>query len=171
TGDGWLRTGDIGHLDADGYLVITDRKKELLKTAAGKFVAPAPIEIRLRTSPYISNAMVVGDTKKFVSALIVPNAGTISAKARAEGVDLTGKDICNDSWVRELIGGEVERLTEILAQYEKPKRFALIAKDFTVEGGELTHALKLKRRVVLQRYADTIARLYADVEEPKPQKM
>lgn len=169
TEDGWLRTGDIGHLDADGYLVITDRKKELLKTAAGKFVAPAPIEIRLRTSPYIANAMVVGDTKKFVSALIVPNAAAISAKARAEGIDLTGKDICNDSWVRELIGGEVERLTESLAQYEKPKRFALIAKDFTVESGELTHALKLKRRVVLQRYGDTIARLYADVEEPRPQ--
>ena len=167
--DGWLRTGDIGHLDADGYLVITDRKKELLKTAAGKFVAPAPIEIKLRTSPYIANAMVVGDTKKFVSALIVPNRTAIAAKARAEGITLEGENISNDAWVRELIGGEIERLTENLAQYEKPKRFALIDKDFTVEGGELTHALKLKRRVVLQKYGDVIARLYADVEEPKPQ--
>ena len=167
--DGWLRTGDIGHLDADGYLVITDRKKELLKTAAGKFVAPAPIEIKLRTSPYIANAMVVGDTKKFVSALIVPNQTAIAAKARAEGIALEGEKISNDAWARQLIGGEIERLTENLAQYEKPKRFALIDKDFTVAGGELTHALKLKRRVVMQLYGDVIAQLYADVEEPKPQ--
>ena len=167
--DGWLRTGDIGHLDADGYLVITDRKKELLKTAAGKFVAPAPIEIKLRTSPYIANAMVVGDTKKFVSALIVPNRTAIAAKARAEGIALEGEKISNDAWARELISGEIERLTENLAQYEKPKRFALIDKDFTVEGGELTHALKLKRRVVLHKYSDAIAQLYADVEEPRPQ--
>ena len=167
--DGWLRTGDIGHLDADGYLVITDRKKELLKTAAGKFVAPAPIEIKLRTSPYIANAMVVGDTKKFVSALIVPNRTAIAAKALAEGIALDGEKISNDAWVRELISGEVERLTADFAQYERPKRFALIDKDFSVEGGELTHALKLKRRVVLQKYSDAIAQLYADVEEPRPQ--
>ncbi|HEV2314074.1 MAG TPA: long-chain fatty acid--CoA ligase [Candidatus Acidoferrales bacterium] len=167
--DGWLRTGDIGHLDADGYLVITDRKKELLKTAAGKFVAPAPIEIKLRTSPYIANAMVVGDTKKFVSALIVPNRTAIAAKALAEGIALDGERISNDAWARELISAEIERLTENLAQYERPKRFALIDKDFTVEGGELTHALKLKRRVVLQKYSDAIAQLYADVEEPRPQ--
>ncbi len=167
--DGWLSTGDIGHLDADGYLVITDRKKELLKTAAGKFVAPAPIEIKLRTSPFIANAMVVGDTRKFVSALIVPNRTAIETKAGAEGMALDGKAICSDPWVRGLIGGEMERLTADLAQYERPKRFALIDKDFTVEGGELTHALKLKRRVVLQKYSDAIAQLYADVEEPRPQ--
>jgi long-chain acyl-CoA synthetase len=167
--DGWLHTGDIGHLDEDGYLVITDRKKELLKTAAGKFVAPAPIEIKLRTCPYISNAMVVGDTKKFVCALIVPHRAAIEAKALAEGIALDGRAMCTDAWVRNLIGGEMEALTANLAQYEKPKRFALIEKDFTVEGGELTHALKLKRRIVLQKYADVIAELYADVEEPKPQ--
>ncbi|MFZ0638732.1 MAG: long-chain fatty acid--CoA ligase [Candidatus Acidiferrales bacterium] len=169
TPDGWLRTGDIGHLDGDGYLVITDRKKELLKTAAGKFVAPAPIEIKLRTSPFIANAMVVGDTKKFVATLIVPNRTAIAAKARAEGIAFDGEKISNDAWVRELIGSEVERLTADFAQYEKPKRFALIDKDFTVEGGELTHALKLKRRVVLQKYSDVIAQIYADLEEPKPQ--
>jgi long-chain acyl-CoA synthetase len=168
TPDGWLRTGDIGHLDADGYLVITDRKKELLKTAAGKFVAPAPIEIKLRTSPFIANAMVVGDTEKFVSALIVPNRTAITGKALAEGIALDGENISNDAWARELIGGEMERLTADFAQYEKPKRFALIDKDFTVEGGELTHAMKLKRRVVLQKYSDVIAQLYADVQEPKP---
>jgi long-chain acyl-CoA synthetase len=167
--DGWLRTGDIGHLDADGFLVITDRKKELLKTAAGKFVAPAPIENKLKTSRFILNAMVVGDRRKFVSALIVPNCPMIEAKARAEGVTVSSEKICSDAWVHDLIEKEMERLTESFAQYERPKRLALIAKDFTFVDGELTHTLKLKRRVVEERYRDTIEKLYADVEEPRPQ--
>ena len=169
TADGWLRTGDIGHLDADGYLVITDRKKELLKTAAGKFVAPAPIENKLKTSSFITNAMVVGDRRKFVCALIVPNCAAIEAKARAEKVELTPNAVCSEPWVRDLIGKEMERLTENFAQYEKPKRFALIEKDFSFADGELTHTLKLKRRVVEERYSDVIASLYADVEEARPQ--
>lgn len=167
TSDGWLRTGDIGHLDADGFLVITDRKKELLKTAAGKFVAPAPIENKLKTSPYISNAMVVGDKRKFVSALIVPNLPAIEAKARTEGVTLSGSSTI-DGWARELIENEMTRLTADFAQYERPKRFALIAKDFTFADGELTHTLKLKRRVVSDRYRDTIDALYGDLDEPRP---
>ncbi len=168
--DGWLRTGDIGHLDADGYLVITDRKKELLKTAAGKFVAPAPIENKLKSSAYISNAMVVGDKRKFVSVLIVPNFANIEAKARAEGIKVAPPEtISADSCVRDLIGREVERLTANLAQYEKPKRFALLDKDFTFASGELTYTMKLKRRVVEERHRDAIAQLYADVEDPKPQ--
>jgi long-chain acyl-CoA synthetase len=169
TPEGWLRTGDIGHLDADGFLVITDRKKELLKTAAGKFVAPAPIENKLKTSPYISNAMVVGDKRKFVSALIVPNVAAIEAKARGEGVAIAVDGICGNAWVRNLIEEEMCRLTENLAQYERPKRFVLIPKDFTFADGELTHTLKLKRRVVEQRYHDTIESLYAGLEEPRPQ--
>lgn len=167
TPDGWLRTGDIGHLDADGFLVITDRKKELLKTAAGKFVAPAPIENKLKTSPYISNAMVVGDKRKFVSALIVPNLAAIEAKARAEGISLS-ESTERDGWIRDLISKEMERLTQDFAQYERPKRFALIAKDFTFADGELTHTLKLKRRVVAERYRDAIDGIYADVEDPRP---
>ncbi|HXT87214.1 MAG TPA: long-chain fatty acid--CoA ligase [Verrucomicrobiae bacterium] len=169
TSEGWLRTGDIGHLDADGFLVITDRKKELLKTAAGKFVAPAPIENKLKTSSYITNAMVVGDKRKFISALIVPNAASIESKARAENVSVATDSICSNDWVRDLIGKEMERLTENFAQYEKPKRFALIEKDFSFDSGELTHTLKLKRRVVEERYRDVIASLYADVEEARPQ--
>jgi len=88
TPDGWLRTGDIGHLDADGYLVVTDRKKELLKTAAGKFVAPQPIENRLKSSPYVTNAMAVGERHKFVSVLLVPNFDAVMAKAREAGYQL-----------------------------------------------------------------------------------
>jgi long-chain acyl-CoA synthetase len=169
TSDGWFRTGDIGRLDEDGYLIITDRKKELLKTAAGKFVAPAPIENTLKTSPYITNAIVVGDTRKFVSVLIVPNFVNIEASARQAGHDFaTPTQMTGDPWVRDLLSSEIERLTAPLAQYEKPKRFALLEQDFTYAGGELTYTMKMKRRVIEQRYQDVIARLYADVEEPRP---
>ncbi len=169
TSDGWFRTGDIGRLDEEGYLIITDRKKELLKTAAGKFVAPAPIENTLKTSPYITNAIVVGDTRKFVSVLIVPNFANIEAAARKAGHDFaTPTQMTGDTWVRDLLSSEIERLTAPLAQYEKPKRFALLEQDFTYAGGELTYTMKMKRRVIEQRYQDVIARLYADVEEPRP---
>jgi len=169
TSDGWFRTGDIGRLDEDGYLIITDRKKELLKTAAGKFVAPAPIENTLKTSPYITNAIVVGDTRKFVSVLIVPNFANIETAARKAGHDFsTPTQMTGDPWVRDLLSSEIERLTAPLAQYEKPKRFALLEQDFTYAGGELTYTMKMKRRVIEQRYQDVIARLYADVEEPRP---
>jgi len=171
TPDGWLKTGDIGHLDADGYLVITDRKKELLKTAGGKYIAPAPIENVLKTSAFITNAMIVGDRRKFVSALIVPNFANVEAKARAAGktIGASPAEMCGDAWVNELIGGEMERLTADLAQYEKPKRFVLLEKDFTFANGQLTYTLKLKRRIVEENNRDVIERLYADVEEPRPQ--
>jgi long-chain acyl-CoA synthetase len=169
--DGWFSTGDIGRLDGEGYLIITDRKKELLKTAGGKFVAPAPIENLLKTSPYIANAMVVGDKHKFVSVLVVPNFATIASGARDAGRDVqTPGQMLSDPWVRDLIAHEIERVTPSLAQYEKPKRFALLEKDFTYGDGALTYTLKLKRRVIEERYQDIIARMYADVEEPKPQR-
>ena len=172
TPDGWFRTGDIDRLDEDGYLIITDRKKELLKTAAGKFVAPAPIENLLKTSPFISNAIVVGDKHKFVSALIVPNLAAIEFEARKQGHEFsTPAQIINDSWVREMLSREIERLTASLAQYERPKRFALLEQDFSYANGELTYTLKMKRRVIEERYQDVIARLYADVEEPRPQHL
>jgi long-chain acyl-CoA synthetase len=170
--DGWFRTGDIGRVDEDGYLIITDRKKELLKTAAGKFVAPAPIENMLKTSPYITNAIVVGDKRKFVSVLIVVNFVGVEAEAKKQGRDFaTVSQAISDPFVRDLISREVERLTAPLAQYEKPKRFALLEQDFTYASGELTYTLKMKRRVIEQRYQDLIARLYADVEEPRPQHL
>ena len=171
TPDGWLRTGDIGRLDEDGYLIITDRKKELLKTAAGKFVAPAPIENMLKTSPHIANAIVVGDRRKFVSVLIVPNFAAIEAEgASGKGANLRRARRClRIHGCAILISREIERLTASLAQYEKPKRFALLEQDFTYANGELTYTMKLKRRVIEERYQDVIARLYADVEEPRPQ--
>ncbi|MGA8365742.1 MAG: long-chain fatty acid--CoA ligase [Candidatus Acidiferrales bacterium] len=172
TADAWLRTGDIGRLDEDGYLTITDRKKELLKTAAGKLVAPAPIENLLKGSPFISNAIVCGDNRKFLCVLIVPQAAAIEGEARKSGRELAPRaQMAFDPWVRDLLAGEIERLTARLAQYEKPKRFALLESDFSYATGELTYTQKLKRRVIVERYRDVIARLYADVEEPRPQRL
>jgi long-chain acyl-CoA synthetase len=164
--DGWLSTGDIGYLDEDGYLVITDRKKELLKTAGGKLVAPAPIENALKASHYIQNAALVGDKRRFIAALIVPNFTTIEARARQEGVTFASRaDLLAYPWTRNLIESEIARLTADLAQYETIKRFALIERDFTFDTGELTYTLKLKRRVIEKEYADVIEGLYA---EPSP---
>jgi long-chain acyl-CoA synthetase len=172
TPDGWFCTGDIGKLDEDGYLIITDRKKELLKTAAGKFVAPAFIENLLKQSPFITNAIAVGDKRKFVAVLIVPNFVAIQNEARKHGKDFPGpSQMTSDPWVRDLLSHEIEGLTASVAQYEKPKRFALLEQDFTFANGELTYTLKMKRRVIEGRYQDLIAKLYADVEEPRPQHL
>jgi len=168
--DGWFRTGDIGHLDRDNYLFITDRKKDMLKTAAGKFVAPQPIENMLKTSPYLVNAMVVGDKRKFIVALLVPNAVTIGAKAAEQGIRFrSNQEMAAHPWVHALVDAEVKRLTVHLAQYESIKRFALLPEDFTFDNGSLTFTMKLKRRVVEQQYASVIEQLYADTSEPRPQ--
>jgi long-chain acyl-CoA synthetase len=169
--DGWLCTGDIGYLDADGYLVVTDRKKELLKTAGGKLIAPQPIENRLKSSPFILNCAIVGDKRKFIAALIVPNFPNVEAKDREAGIMFaSNSELVAHPWVRQLIESELTRLCAGLAQYEKPKRFALLDKDFTTAAGELTYTLKLKRRVIEQHYHAVIEQLYADVEEPRPHR-
>jgi long-chain acyl-CoA synthetase len=167
--DGWFSTGDIGYVDKDNYLFITDRKKDLIKTAAGKFVAPQSIENALKTSPYILNAMVVGDRRKFIVALLVPNAATVAAKATDQGIKfISSEELASHPWVHALIESEVKRLTIHLAQYETIKRFALLPEDFTFDNGSLTFTLKLKRRVVEQQYASVIESLYTDVAEPRP---
>ena len=164
--DGWFSTGDVGYLDKDGYLVITDRKKEILKTAGGKIVAPAPIENALKTSPYIQNAALVGDKRRFIAALIVPNFANLQALARERSLPFgSPAELCEQAWVRELVQKEITRLTADLAQYETIKRFALLERDFTFDGGELTYTLKLKRHEIERRYASVIERLYA---EPAP---
>lgn len=165
--DGWLATGDIGHMDEEGYLYVTDRKKDLFKTAAGKFVAPQPIENMLKASPLILNAVLVGDAHKFIAALIVPNFASVEAGARRQGRTFAScAQLAADSWVHELIGKEVEQVNAKLAQYETIKRFALLDHDFTFDGGQLTYTLKLKRRVIAERYASVIEGLYAE----KPQE-
>jgi len=169
TPDGWLSTGDIGHLDKDGYLYITDRKKDLIKTAGGKFVAPQPIENLLKTSPYILNAMVIGDKRKFIAALIVPTPATVGARLADEGLKFSSPaGMASDPRTHALIEEEIKRLTGHLAQYETVKRFALLSEDFTFDGGTLTFTLKLKRRAVEEKYRKVIESLYADVAEPRP---
>jgi long-chain acyl-CoA synthetase len=168
TEDGWFKTGDIGYLDKDNYLFITDRKRDLLKTAAGKFVAPQPIENTLKTSPYILNAMVVGDQRKFVVALIVINAVTVGNKLAEEGLEFgSPPEMAAHPRTYGLIQGEVDRLSTHLAQYETIKRFALLPDDFTFDSGTLTFTMKLKRRVVEHQYHDLIDKLYADAFEPR----
>lgn len=169
TEDGWFRTGDIGFLDKDNYLFITDRKKDLLKTAAGKFVAPQPIENLLKTSPYILNAMVVGDQRKFVVALIVINSATLGAKLAEENLNFSSNaEMAAHPTAYSIIENEVNRLTSHLAQYETIKRFALLPDDFTFASGALTFTMKLKRRVVEKQYHELIDKLYAGATEPRP---
>ncbi len=167
--DGWFSTGDIGYLDKDNYLYITDRKKDLLKTAAGKFVAPQPIENMLKTSPYILNAMVVGDQRKFIVALIVLNPTTVAAKLAEDGLNFSSNaELAVHPRSYALVEEEVRRLTTHLAQYETIKRFALLPDDFTFDSGSLTFTMKLKRRVVEKQFHDLIDKLYSDVIEPRP---
>ena len=167
--DGWFRTGDIGFVDDGGYLYVTDRKKDLIKTAGGKFVAPQPIENVLKTSPYILNAMVVGDKRKFIAALLVPNPTTVAARLADEGLKFSSNsELAAHPRTHALIEDEIKRLTAHLAQYETVKRFALLPEDFTFDGGTLTFTLKLKRRVVEEKYRKVIESLYADVAEPRP---
>jgi long-chain acyl-CoA synthetase len=161
--DGWLSTGDIGRLDDQGFLYVTDRKKDLFKTAAGKFVAPQPIENLLKVSPLISNAVLVGDARRFIAALIVPNFANVESAARAEGrIFASHEEIAADPWVHGLIEKEVAQMNSKLAQYETIKKFALLDHDFTFDGGQLTYTLKLKRRVIAERYNQIIESLYAD---------
>jgi long-chain acyl-CoA synthetase len=167
--DGWFKTGDIGYLDKDNYLFITDRKKDLIKTAAGKFIAPQPIENLLKTSPYILNAMVVGDQRKFVVALLVVNPATLSSRLAEEGMTFSSNaELVASPKACSVVENEISRLTAHFAQYETIKRFALLAEDFTFDSGALTFTMKLKRRVVEQQYRDLINSLYSDVAEPRP---
>jgi long-chain acyl-CoA synthetase len=159
----WFKTGDIGHIDEDGFLVITDRKKDIIVTSGGKNVAPQQIENLLRTSPYITNAVVVGDRRKFVSALIVPNFEKLeehAASARIAATDRT--DLLQKRQIMDFLMTEVERVTVNLASYEKVKKIIPLEKDFEIEAGELTPTLKVKRNIIEKKYGDLIAALYVE---------
>jgi long-chain acyl-CoA synthetase len=157
----WFKTGDIGKIDKDGFLFITDRKKELLKTSGGKYLAPQPIESALKGSMYVAQVMLVGDNKKFPSVLIVPNWETIETYAKSNGISFSSrKDLCGNAKLLDMLLKEVTRLTPDLAQYEKIKKVALIEHEFTIENGELTPTLKVKRRIVEDHYKDLIDKMY-----------
>jgi long-chain acyl-CoA synthetase len=161
TADGWFKTGDIGALDADGYLRITDRKKELFKTSGGKYIAPAPIEQMLKSSRFVSQAVLVGNERKFPAVLIVPNFEQLESYAAHKGLTIKGPaEFCRHPRIIDLFERQAAAITQNLAQFEKPKKIALLENELTVEGGELTPTLKVKRRVVDEKYASVIDGLY-----------
>ncbi len=157
----WFKTGDIGHIDPDGFLFITDRKKDLIKTSSGKYVAPQMIEGMLTQSEFVEQAVVIGDRRKYVSALIVPDFERLRAWAKEKGVDSTDKQkLIEDRRTVDMMRAEVQRLTRELADYEKVKRIGLLAREFTIDGGELTPTLKIRRRAVEEKYGELIESLY-----------
>jgi long-chain acyl-CoA synthetase len=145
TDDGWLRSGDLGEIDADGFVTITGRKKDIIVTATGKNVAPQNIENSLKASRYVSQALLVGDRRPYVTALITLDEAEI---AEANGDADT------------LIERVVDEVNRDLSRYEQIKRFAIVSREFSAENGEVTPTLKLKRRVIEERFADEIQRLY-----------
>jgi long-chain acyl-CoA synthetase len=161
--EGWFRTGDIGHFDADGFLFITDRKKELLKTSGGKLVAPQPIENKLTVSPFVAHAALVGDRHKFISVLLSPNFAALETWARQQGISANSRtDLVADSRVIALYAEIVRQVNASLANFETLKRFCVVSDEWSEDSGELTPSLKLKRRVITSRYAARIDALYED---------
>ena len=147
--EGWFRTGDIAHLDADGFLYITDRKKELLKTSGGKLVAPQPIENKLKNNVLVAQAALVGDKHKFISALMAPNFAALEDWAQQQGIDAQNRaELVADSRVIALYGEIVREVNGGLANFETMKRFRVVADEWTQDSGELTPSMKLKRRVI-----------------------
>jgi long-chain acyl-CoA synthetase len=163
--DGWFKTGDIGHVDADGYLSVTDRKKELIKTSGGKFIAPQPIENSLKLSPLVGTAVVVGDKRKFACVLISPNFALLEEWARNNSISYSSReDLVALARVQRLYEELVEGANEKLARFEKLKRVIVVPEEFSAENGALTPTMKLRRRVVEDRYRRQIDDLYAQAE-------
>jgi long-chain acyl-CoA synthetase len=167
TEDGWLRTGDIGHLDEDGFLVITDRKKELIKTSGGKYVAPQRVESMIKSSRFVSQVFVVGNARKFPAALIVPNLELLRSYAAMKGIAYqSDRELIENPRIIDLMERQVEKYTAELGQWEKVKRIALLEHELTIESGDLTPTLKARRRLIENHYAAVIEQMYADDRGP-----
>ena len=161
---GFFHTGDIGVIDEQGFLVITDRKKDILVTSGGKNIAPQPIENRLKANPFVGELVMVGNHRNFPSALVVPNFENLERWARQKGLSYASRqELLARPEVTEHYLGELGRLSQDLAQFERIKRIALVDHEFTIEAGELTPTLKVKRRVVEQKYKAVIDKLYEGV--------
>ena len=161
--DGWFATGDIGELDAEGFLTITDRKKDIIVTAGGKNVAPQPIENRLKTHPFVEQAVIVGDRRRYTSLLVVPSFPALEAWAKEAGIRWERReDLVEDPRVVAHVESELLGMLDDLASYERPKKVALLVEEFSVENDMLTPTLKVKRREVEKRLDDVIDRLYAE---------
>jgi long-chain acyl-CoA synthetase len=163
--DGWFKTGDIGHLDSDGYLSVTDRKKELIKTSGGKFIAPQPIENSLKLNPLVGSAAIIGDKRKFALVILSPNFPLLEPWAAENDVSFSSRaELIASPKVQALYEGMVEEINKNLARFEKLKRVLLVPEEFTAENGALTPTMKLRRRVIDERYRSQIDELYAQAE-------
>jgi len=163
--DGWFKTGDIGHIDADGYLSVTDRKKDLIKTSGGKFIAPQPIENALKLSPHIGVAAILGDRRKFPAVIVSPNFPLLEQWARDNNIPFASRsELVANPKVQSLYEGIVEGINQNLARFEKLKRVIVVPDEFTSDNGALTPTLKLRRRVIEERYKKQIDQLYAEAE-------
>jgi long-chain acyl-CoA synthetase len=163
--DGWFKTGDIGNLDSDGYLSITDRKKDLIKTSGGKFIAPQPIESSLKLNPLIGVAIVLGDRRKFPAVLISPHFPLLEDWARANKIAFTTRaDLVANAKVQALYEGIIEELNKNLARFEKLKRVLVVPDEFSASDGTLTHTLKVRRRGIEERYRAVIDEMYQKAE-------
>lgn len=161
--DHWFRTGDVGRIDEDGFLYITDRKKELLKTSGGKLVAPQPIENKLKANLFVGQAAVVGDKHKFLSALISPNFVALEEWAKQQGISApTRRELVADAKVVAQYQAIIDEVNGTLAHFETIKRFSVVPEEWAIASDELTPSLKLKRRVINQQYSNEIATFYAD---------
>ena len=163
TADGWFKTGDIGTLDEDGFLRITDRKKELFKTSGGKYISPQPIEQAIKGSRFVNQVVLIGAERKFPAALIVPVWEQLESYCKLKGIEVKSRsELCRHPRIIDLIQRQIDALTPNLAKYERIKKVALLENEFTQEGGELTPTLKVKRRVIDEKYRDVIERLYQE---------
>jgi long-chain acyl-CoA synthetase len=161
--DGWFHTGDIGELDADGFLKITDRKKDILINAYGKNIAPQPLEALLKSSPYVGTPVLIGDRRKYLVALIVPNFEKLEREARSMGVKYsTPEELVSHDRIKALLQDEIDRFNQNLDRQEKIRRFALLPRDFTIDEDEITPSLKVKRKVIDKKYKHIIDTLYED---------
>ena len=168
TQDGWFKTGDIGTIDKDGFLRITDRKKELFKTSGGKYISPQPIEQSIKRSRFVSQVVLIGNGRKFPAALIVPAWDQIESYARLKGIEITTRaELCKNPRIINLFERQIATLTPDLARYEKIKAIALLENELTIEGGEMTPTLKVKRRVIDEKFRSVIDNLYATAEGTK----
>jgi long-chain acyl-CoA synthetase len=159
--DGWFHTGDIGEMEAGRFLKITDRKKEMFKTSGGKYVAPQPIENKMKESPFIEEIMVIGAERKFPAALIVPDFGRLGGWCRKRGLpDSPPQELILQPEVAALFRAEVNKYNAFFSHVEQIKKFELLATHWTIEGGELTPTLKLKRKFILTKYAAAVSRIY-----------
>jgi long-chain acyl-CoA synthetase len=161
--DGWFKTGDIANLDAEGFLFITDRKKDLIKTSGGKFIAPQPIENSLKSNRFIAEAAILGDRRHFPAVVIAPAFAALEDWARQSGIPFhSRRELVDNPQVQSLFEGIVEQVNRNLARYERLKKVLVIADELSIEDGTLTPTLKLRRRNVESRYKDEIDKLYAE---------